>query len=460
MRDEQILRSLLLSFLICNSATAAVDDIQVDLGRSIYEKGIGRDGREIGAKLHGGVVLTGASVACAGCHGDDARGKTESFVQVPDIRWANLNKRYTARSAGASAQTYDKNSFARTLRTGISPGGTRLDSVMPRFSLAEDEVESLIDYLSAINVSAEKESQVVILGLLPMPGQNAAADQLAWKIKNCPETPSEKPLAAVDIIYFRDPQDAIAKLGERIRDNPNSIILAPYLAGWEAQYVEATETWGIPTVLPFSFLDPPEGKENSWYYRFPGLQTQIKALLRHASSQGRSKLTIVEDTGNPLSVKLGAFSREVADQYRFQIAKNLDSASDAVHWARLWLTPLVGDSTESTSKTGEMALIPALFFASEKGNELIHKRPDVQWRIAYPYVPQQEKERSWRKPTDVWGKAACEYLKTLGENKREFKSSVTQALQWERDLSLLALPEEWQLLQQVHIGNATQLFLE
>jgi len=123
----------------------------------------------------------------------------------------------------------------------------------------------------------------------------------------------------------------------------------------------------------------------------------------------------------------------------------------------VWLTPLVSNSAGSDGKTGEMVLVPALFFASEKGNELIHKRPDVQWRIAYPYVPQQEKERSWRKPTDVWGNAVCEYLKILGANKREFKSSLDGVLQWEQDLSLSALPEERQLLQYVYIRNSSTI---
>jgi hypothetical protein len=55
------------------------------------------------------------------------------------------------------------------------------------------------------------------------------------------------------------------------------------------------------------------------------------------------------------------------------------------------------------------------------------------------------------------GTYLCEYLKVLGENEREFQSSVKGTLQWERDLSLLALPEEWQLLQQVYISNTAVL---
>lgn len=47
-----------LIFLICNYATAALEDAESALGRSIYETGIGQDGR----------------------------GSAEAFVQALDIR--------------------------------------------------------------------------------------------------------------------------------------------------------------------------------------------------------------------------------------------------------------------------------------------------------------------------------------------------------------------------------------
>lgn len=446
---------LLLIFLICESVTAAPEDAEVTLGRLIYEKGIGRDGREVGAVLHGGIALKGASVACVGCHGQDGRGSAEAFVQAPDIRWPNLSKQYPARRAGIAGIPYDPVSFARALRSGLTAGGTRLDPVMPRFSLAEDEVKSLIAYLSTINgLAVKKEARVVVLGLLPMPGRNAAADTLAWKMQNCPASVSKNRIAAIDILYFQDSEDAISQLDKRIQGSPNSIILAPYLMGWEAQYIEASARWAIPTVLPFSFLDPPEEKETKWYYRFPGLQTQIKALLKHAKDNGRSRLVIVSDSHNALSMKLTAFSREAALQYGIQIATDPEELEpESWRLAKLWLTPLMDNAAGRASRAGEMVLVPALFYGSATGNALAHQRSDIQWRIAYPYVPQQKEGQSWRKPIDVWADAACEFLAILGEDTANVQLLLNSVLKWEQDLFLLPMPDEREILNHVYIDE-------
>ncbi len=432
---------------------AGLENAEINLGRSIYEKGIGRDGREIGATLHGGVALTGASIACAGCHGQDARGGGEAFIRAPDIRWLSLSKPYTARRAGAAGVPYDWASFAKALRSGVTADGTRLDPVMPYFSLADDEVASLVAYLSVINdLAIKKESRVVVLGLLPTPGQNAAADRLSRKMQNCPTNTSKNRVAAIDILYFRDPEDAIAQMDKRILNNPNSIILAPYLLGWELEYLEASARWAIPTVLPFSFLDPPE--ENNWYYRFPGLQTQIKALLKSAKDDGRSRLSIVQDSNDALSLKLAAFSREAALQYQFQIATDPEEpVSEAIGSAKLWLTPLTDNAAARASRTAELMLVPALFYGAEKGIRLMHKLPGVQWRIAYPYMPQRKNNQPWRKPMDVWADAACEFLSILGEDTTTIETLPDIALRWEQDFFLLPRPSDSEILNRVYIDE-------
>ena len=129
-------------------------------------------------------------------------GGGEAFIRAPDIRWLNLSKPYTARRAGAAGAPYDRRSFARAMRSGITAGGTRLDPVMPRFSLADDEVASLVAYLSVINdLAIRKESRVVVLGLLPTPGQNPAADSLALKMQKCPTSRERNGVAAIDILF-------------------------------------------------------------------------------------------------------------------------------------------------------------------------------------------------------------------------------------------------------------------
>lgn len=432
---------------------AGLENAEINLGRSIYEKGIGREGREIGATLHGGIALTGASIACAGCHGQDARGGGEAFIRAPDIRWLSLSKPYPARRAGTAGVPYDRASFSRALRSGVTASGTRLDPVMPRFSLADDEVASLVAYLSVINdLAIKKESGVVVLGLLPAPGQNAAADRLAWKMQNCPTSKSKNRVAAIDILYFRDPEDAVVQLNKRIQNNPNTIILAPYLPGWESRYLEASARWAIPTVLPVSFLDPPE--ENDWYYRFPGLQTQIKALLKNAKDNGYSRLSIVQDSNDALSLKLAAFGREAALQYQFEIATDPEEpVSETIKSAKLWLTPLTDNAAARASRTGELMLVPALFYGAEKGDALMHKLRGVQWRIAYPYAPQRKDGKAWRKPMDVWAGAACEFMTVLGEDSTKSKISLDAVLRWEQDLSLLPRPNEREILNRVYITD-------
>jgi hypothetical protein len=47
--------------------------------------------------------------------------------------------------------------------------------------------------------------------------------------------------------------------------------------------------------------------------------------------------------------------------------------------ARSWMIML-----EVPAKRGEIVLLPALFFASKKGNEIMHKQSNIL--IAHPYV--------------------------------------------------------------------------
>ncbi|MDH5480912.1 MAG: hypothetical protein OEX11_09160, partial [Nitrosomonas sp.] len=70
--------------LSCSAVLAEQENVEFSLGKSIYHEGIGRDGREIGATLHDSVPITGASVACAGCHGQEGEGSAEAFIRAPN----------------------------------------------------------------------------------------------------------------------------------------------------------------------------------------------------------------------------------------------------------------------------------------------------------------------------------------------------------------------------------------
>ena len=442
--------ALLIGLLFNGQALIAQDRNNIDLGRSIYESGIGRDGREISAALHGSTVLSGAAIACIGCHGKNGRGGGESFIQAPDIRWMNLSKPYSARRIGAAEIPYNQLSFTRALRSGTSPSDRKLDPAMPRFDLADDEIRSLIAYLDKIDQTQQDNdhSRPVILGLLPVSGLNSLADALDLKLRNCPARDGNTPIAAVNIIYFNTPEDAVSKLDRQLATNPHAIMLAPYLAGWEDQYSDATSRMNIQTVLPFSLLDPPP--RSNWYFPFPGLEAQILALLKSMKEDGYTQLRIKYEPEDLLSTKLNAFARNIAPFHHISVISGNFREKEQIKSAWLWLKPVDENQIDAESAKNELVLVPALFFKPNKREVNSKEKELAEWRIAYPYKPGAGKNGIWRTPVDIWASAACEFLSLAGAKLIDLKS-LPEILKWEKDLFLYTKPDIDQLSDQVFI---------
>ncbi len=405
--------STLFSLCFLSQVVLAETPISRELGRSIYETGIGRDGRAIHARMHGNVTLSGAVIACINCHGKDGRGGGEAFIRVPDIRWFNLSKSFTSRRTGAAEPAYDRASFTQAVRLGISPSGRKLDPVMPRTDLANDEIDGLIDYLTHIDQTVSSGlSFPVVLGLLPKPGINIVADTLGKKLANCSLSKSGSPVSAIDIIYFDTPDDAIHQLKEKLKQTPNALILAPFLIGWESHYVQAMQQERAKTILPFSQLDPVAGSR--WYFHFPGLKAQILALLQSAKRDGYTHLQIEYQPDQALSAALHDFARQTAKQIGITVTETDQSADlSRLQSARLWLRAVNANEIIQQHRQNTLLLAPGLFFTP-----LINITPEQRkfpgWRIAYPYAPYQHNNTDWITPADAWATAACEFLVGMG----------------------------------------------
>jgi mono/diheme cytochrome c family protein len=91
--------------------------------------------------------MMGSVVACASCHGSDARGRTiqvmMSQVEVPDIRWSTL----TATPADPADKAFDPDSFFLAVTEGLDPNGTSLKAPMPRWHLTRTESDAVVEYL-------------------------------------------------------------------------------------------------------------------------------------------------------------------------------------------------------------------------------------------------------------------------------------------------------------------------
>lgn len=89
-------------------------------------------------------------LACAKCHGDDARGPeriaSSSSGLAPRLEGGWLGEVQSRRNGPPTS--YDLPAFCRTLRTGIDPAQIQLPSRMPRFDLTDKECEHLWSYLN------------------------------------------------------------------------------------------------------------------------------------------------------------------------------------------------------------------------------------------------------------------------------------------------------------------------
>jgi len=402
--------------------TVVVDQDSIALGRSIFESGIGRDARPIGATLHG-IPLSGAAIACSGCHGRNARGGGEAFIVAPDIRWSSL----------AAGQSYDRFSFAKAIRNGHSADGRLLDPAMPRIDLADDEINSLIAYLTAIDLQVETaNNRHHVIGLLPKPGHNSHADVLATKLDKCAASHQGIPIAAMDMLYFNTPEEALEKLESHARMVGNPVILMPFVMGWEEQYADWAHSTNIPTVLPFTFLDPPfstDGAfEQSWHFYFPGLQSQLKALMKSIQREGYTHIHIMHNPADALSVRLNQVVLHEAKHLKMSVLTQVQTNDQQdLSVAVIWLMPTVMDSSIERFgfKPDIQMLVPVFFF--NRNNIDMDSR--FRWRVAYPYQPMDDKDQ-WLSPVDAWTRAACTFLANLNSSDRAKNDGLPLLLEW------------------------------
>ena len=155
-----------LSFLaLLNAATALADDpAQLDLGRRIYEDGIGSDGHAIQAQTASGRVEEGAAVACMRCHRRSGMGAVEGMIRIPPVcgraLYAGTRLRdrvvmsmdgFRGRGWNQAHPPYDPVSLARSIEAGQNANGLTMMTMMPRFSLGAADFAALSAYLAQLS---------------------------------------------------------------------------------------------------------------------------------------------------------------------------------------------------------------------------------------------------------------------------------------------------------------------
>src|SRR5690606_35237152 len=155
-----------LSLLLAPGALAAPPPAVVAshlAGQSIYRDGLLLSGEAVRAVVQKNVVLSGAEAACANCHRRSGLGGSEGQNPIRPIvgrllftasQTEFVRRRAVAGGAAEARPAYTRASLARALREGVDPGGRRLDALMPRYALGDDEIDQLYAYLVGLSAAA------------------------------------------------------------------------------------------------------------------------------------------------------------------------------------------------------------------------------------------------------------------------------------------------------------------
>jgi len=166
-----MLRATLVIVFAAAAALAARAADSAELGRRLFQDGRRPDGTPLAAVAGAAnLPLPAGFVACARCHGSDARGRTEGGVTAGDIRAGTLTTPYAvALEGGRLRPTYDAASFAVALTRGLDPAGQPLPAAMPRYTLSRDEAAALFAYLGRIDAAstAGVDATTLRIGFLP-----------------------------------------------------------------------------------------------------------------------------------------------------------------------------------------------------------------------------------------------------------------------------------------------------
>lgn len=410
--------------LLAGGSTPAASSPDTNLGESIYRFGIGRDGREvIGRMGNAGPMLSGGAIACANCHGEDARGGGESFVKAPDIRWYTLSKPYGASFAGGAVRpSYGPARLARALRSGKRSDESALDPAMPRFDLADDEIAALVDYLSrSQDEHADAGSPPSLVLILPE-DREPLAEQLRAGLQSCPlpgvddssDTVHPHRLPAITVLRYRDAERVAHEIESLARRGEVAAVIAPYLVGREQRFASALGPNAPPLLFPIGLFDPEWPADTEPRFSLPGLEAQARALLESVEdlrlATAAPVLVVYFDPANPGSQKMARRIVAVASEIGWQThmsSDHLDVPRDVV--ALLGMAPL--PSPSKLQPIPRMLLLPSAFISSVHVQEWHEKGSYV--RVALPYPPVPGTRAALPSPAKAWTAIACELIGRL-----------------------------------------------
>lgn len=167
--------ALILGCLAAPSRAASPDTISA--GQQLYLEGIGHSGEPVIAIVQGDVQVTGATVACVGCHRRSGLGVSEGGRRAMAITGPALFEAGAPRSGNLSRTrpAYTDEALARAITEGIAADGQVFEQLMPRYRLDAEDTRALVAYLHTLGATPDPGVSETELELVTIVSADAPA---------------------------------------------------------------------------------------------------------------------------------------------------------------------------------------------------------------------------------------------------------------------------------------------
>jgi ABC-type branched-subunit amino acid transport system substrate-binding protein len=310
-RPQTLFLLAVLGVLVCSSgavlsrasAQAALTPSE-SRGKQIYLQGTSQSGRQILAYVgEAALEMPGATMACANCHGLDGRGKPEGSISPSDITPESLTKPYGVIHAdGRKHPAYTERAFEAAITRGIDPAGNRLSNVMPRYSIARDDLSDLIAYVARLDRDRDpgiSETSIVIGAVLPEKGPLGEMGQAIRAATTAFFDDLNKSGGIFNRkieLRFADsgetPAAARANIERLLQTQEVFAMTVSLIAGAEKEITPLMAQMRVPMVGALTLYpqtDYPLNREV--FYLISGMDGQARAMIHHAASNPELRKT-------------------------------------------------------------------------------------------------------------------------------------------------------------------------
>jgi len=351
----------LIGWLLVIAAGGAVA-ADIEAGRKLYEQGVLASGEPLVGIGFGGTTLDGEYAACLRCHRKSGFGSYEGGYYIPPItqpylfggRQISRDDRFRALFMQAQSaefrhqvrrvrdrEPYDQDSLATVLHDGLDPNGRRLETLMPRYRLGQDDLANLKAYLETLSaeISPGVGEQYVELATIVHPDiPKPLRDAMLGTIESFVEWYNERTrgdlrlaghsvygsslytrysrLYRLHVWTLQGPPEQWRRQLERLyREQPVFAIVSGQIPGSWGEVAAFADAHRIPAIFPINELPHAVNPEGGYSVYFnAGLRLEAELMFDWLRRSGARRVLQLH-TEEPESTIPAADLRTAADRF-------------------------------------------------------------------------------------------------------------------------------------------------